>query len=264
MSAAIISAPVRGAASPRRKRRWLRLIFFWLPLWFVLITMAQVLVLRWVPPFTSAFMIDRQFEAISAGDWQFRPRYEWQEWNKLSPNLPISLVAAEDQKFPSHNGFDFQAIDKAMAHNKHSKRVRGASTISQQVAKNLFLWPGRSYLRKGLEAWYTVLIELFWSKQRILEVYANIAEFGDGIYGAEAAGKTFFGHSAIRLSPSESARLAAVLPNPKKYNARKPGAYVLRRANWIQRQVGHLGGASYLASGRALENVDDDEDDSAE
>jgi monofunctional glycosyltransferase len=247
MPPASTSSSSRGA-TPRRKRRWLRLVFFWLPFWFVVITVTQVLVLRWVPPMTSAFMVARQIDAITDGDWSYRPSYEWQRWENLSPTLPISLVAAEDQKFPHHNGFDFEAIDKAMVSNGRGRKVRGASTISQQVAKNLFLWSGRSYLRKGLEAWYTVLIELLWPKQRILEVYANIAEFGDGVYGAEAAAKTFFGKPAARLSASESARLAAVLPNPKTYNARKPGRYVQRRANWIERQVRRLGGASYLTS----------------
>ncbi|KFN43462.1 monofunctional biosynthetic peptidoglycan transglycosylase [Arenimonas oryziterrae] len=248
MSAASVTASARGAAPSRRKGRWLRRIFFWLPFWFVVITVGQVLILRWVPPVTSAFMLGRQIDGIAAGDWSYRPHYEWRAWENLSSNLPIALVAAEDQKFPEHSGFDFEAIDKALAYNQRSRKVRGASTISQQVAKNLFLWSGRSYLRKGLEAWYTVLIELFWPKQRILEVYANIAEFGDGVYGAEAAAKTFFGKSAARLSPSESARLAAVLPNPKKYSVRKPGTYVQRRARWIERQVRHLGGASYLTA----------------
>jgi monofunctional biosynthetic peptidoglycan transglycosylase len=235
---------------PRGLRRLLRWIFLWLPLSFLFITCGQVLALRWIPPVTSAFMIGRQMDALLARDWNFRLDYRWRDESRISRNLPISLVAAEDQNFPDHHGFDFKAIDKAMTSNRRGHRVRGASTISQQVAKNLFLWSGRSYLRKGLEAWYTVLIEFMWPKQRILEVYANIAEFGDGVYGAEAAARTFFGKPAGRLSLSESARLAAVLPNPKHYSAKNPGAYVLRRAQWIERQVGHLGGPAYLASAR--------------
>ena len=238
------------AGKPRGARRVLRWLLLWLPLWFLLLTCTQVLVLRWLPPFTSAFMIGRQFDAVLARDWDFRLRYSWRRSSRISPTLPISLVAAEDQTFPNHHGFDFKAIDKAISSNKRGRRVRGASTISQQVAKNLFLWSGRSYLRKGLEAWYTVLIEFLWPKQRIIEVYANIAEFGDGVYGAEAAAQSFFGKPASRLSASESARLAAVLPSPKRYDARRPGPYVLRRARWIERQVRHLGGASYLASSR--------------
>jgi monofunctional biosynthetic peptidoglycan transglycosylase len=169
---------------------------------------------------------------------------------RISPQLPIALVAAEDQNFPTHHGFDLKAIDKAMASNRRGRKVRGASTISQQLAKNLFLWQGRSYLRKGLEAWYTVLIEATWPKSRIIEVYANVVEFGDGIYGAEAAAQYYFHKPAARLSAAESARLAAVLPSPRRYSAGKPGPYVQRRARWIEGQVRHLGGAAYLADAR--------------
>ncbi len=242
-------AAAKGAR-PRGARRLVRWIFLWLPLWFLLITCGQVLVLRWIPPVTSAFMIDRQLEALAAGDWKFRISYRWRDSSRISPNLPIALVAAEDQTFPTHHGFDFKAIDKALTSNKRGRKVRGASTISQQVAKNLFLWSGRSYLRKGLEAWYTVLIEFMWPKQRILEVYANVAEFGDGVYGAEAAAQAFFNKPAARLSAGESARLAAVLPSPRRYSARNPGPYVQRRARWIERQVRHLGGPGYLESSR--------------
>jgi len=234
---------------PRRARRVLRRIFLWLPLWFLLVTSAQVFLLRWVPPLGSAFMLGRQLDALMAGDWKFRLDYRWRDSSRLSSNLPISLVAAEDQTFPSHRGFDFKAIDKALVNNKRGRRVRGASTISQQVAKNLFLWSGRSYLRKGLEAWYTVLIEALWSKQRIIEVYANIAEFGDGVYGAEAAARHFYGKPASALSLSESARMAAVLPSPRRYSVSRPGPFVTRRARWIELQVRHLGGSSYLRSG---------------
>lgn len=230
--------------------RALRWIFLWLPLAFVAVTFAQVLVLRWVPPLGSAFMIGRQAEAVRAGEWKFRVAYSWRGHDRISPHLPIALVAAEDQTFPSHRGFDFKAIDKAIDNNKRGRKVRGASTISQQVSKNLFLWSGRSYLRKGLEAWYTVLVELLWPKQRILEVYANIAEFGDGVYGAEAAAQSYFNKPAARLTASESARLAAVLPSPRRYSVVRPGPYVQRRARWIEKQVRHLGGAQYLASAK--------------
>ncbi len=238
-----------AAAAGKRPRGWRRLarwIFLWLPLWFLLLTTAQVLLLRWIPPVTSAFMVSRRVDALVQRDWNFQLHYSWRSSDRISRNLPIALVAAEDQTFPSHRGFDFKAIDKAMKNNQRGRKVRGASTISQQVAKNLFLWKGRSYLRKGLEAWYTVLIEFLWPKQRILEVYANIAEFGDGVYGAEAAARTYFGKSASKLTPSESARMAAVLPSPRRYSVAKPGAYVQRRARWIERQVRHLGGPAYL------------------
>ena len=236
--------PARGW---RRGARWLLL---WLPLWFVLLTGLQVLVLRWLPPVGSAFMLARQAEAWSAHAKDFDLDYRWVPASRISRHLPIALVAAEDQMFPRHRGFDFKAIDKAMASNQRGRKVRGASTISQQVAKNLFLWKGRSWLRKGLEAWYTVLIETFWPKARILEVYANIAEFGDGVYGAEAAARRYFGKPASALGPAESARLAAVLPSPRRYSAARPGPYMQRRARWIQRQVRQLGGAAYLAPPR--------------
>jgi len=224
--------------------RWRRLL--WLPVVLAAFSVLQVLVLRFVDPPVSAVMLWRYGEALGQGDGAYRLHYEWRDLQKMAPSLPISLVAAEDQRFPQHNGFDLQAIEKARDHNARGGRVRGASTISQQVAKNLFLWQGRSWLRKGLEVWYTLLIETFWSKQRILEVYANIAEFGDGIYGAQAASRQFWKKDASRLTPAESARLAAVLPAPRRYDAAQPGPYVQRRAAWIQRQARQLGGGAYL------------------
>ena len=235
-----------GRARRRRGRSWWVRLVVGLSLLLVLITVLQVAALRFLDPPTSAFMLDRQWQAFRAGDGAFALRYRWTPWEALSPHLPIALVAAEDQRFPRHAGFDLEAIGDAMENNARGGRVRGASTISQQVAKNLFLWEGRSWLRKGVEAWYTLLIELLWPKQRILEVYANIAEFGDGVYGAEAASRHFFGKPAKALSPSESARLAAVLPSPKRYSVRAPSPYVLRRAAWIERQVRNLGGPAYL------------------
>ena len=234
---------VQRGGRRRRFRGW-----WWkLPLAVMAFTVAQVLVLRWVDPPTSAFMLARQIEAWTSGDGGFRLRYRWVDWDALSPHLPVALVAAEDQRFPEHRGFDFEAIDRALEHNARGRPVRGASTISQQVAKNLFLWEGRSWVRKGIEAWYTVLIEALWPKRRILEVYANIAEFGDGVYGAEAAAQAFFGTSAKRLGPAQSARLAAVLPNPKRYSVRSPSPYMQRRAVWIERQVRNLDGPVYLS-----------------
>ncbi|MCX7033049.1 MAG: monofunctional biosynthetic peptidoglycan transglycosylase [Arenimonas sp.] len=227
----------------KKNRRWLRRLLL-LPFVLLAITVLQVGTLRFVDPPTSAFMVWRHIDGI--GEEGFDLRQEWRDYDQISAHLPISLVAAEDQKFPQHHGFDMEAIDKALDSNARGGRVRGGNTISQQVAKNLFLWSGGGYFRKGLEAWYTLLIEAMWSKQRILEVYANIAEFGDGVYGAEAAAQAFFGKPASALTAAESARLAAVLPNPKKYNARNPGPYVQRRAAWIQRNARNLGGAAYL------------------
>jgi len=233
-------------APPRRGRRWLRWLMA-LPLLFAAASVLQVIVLRFVDPPLTTTMALRHVEAWGEGDWRFRLHYQWRDLAQMAPSVPISLVAAEDQRFPYHRGFDLQAIEKARDHNARGGRLRGASTITQQVAKNLFLWQGRSWLRKGLEAWYTVLLEVFWSKERILETYANIAEFGDGVYGAQAAARQFWGKEASRLTPGQSALLAAVLPAPRRYDARQPGPYVQRRAAWIQRQARQLGGAGYLA-----------------
>ena len=230
------------AGKRRRGWRWLLIV----PFVLVLFSVLQVLVLRFVdPPFSMVMAADQ------AGRWIHGPdrslvAYDWVDHGQMAACLPISLVAAEDQQFPFHRGFDLDAIAKARRHNERAGKVRGASTISQQVAKNLFLWQGRSWLRKGLEAWYTALIELFWPKQRIIEMYANIAEFGPGVYGAQAASRRFFGRDAARLSAGQCARLAAVLPSPRRYNAATPGPYVQRRAAWIQRQVRQLGGPGYL------------------
>ena len=230
----------------RRRRRWRRWLWL-LPLLFVALTTLQVAVLRFVDPPFSAFMASRQVEAWAAGDWDYRLAHDWRDLAAMSPSVPLALVAAEDQRFPDHHGFDLQAIEKARRNNARGRKVRGASTISQQVAKNMFLWSGRSWVRKGIEAWYTVLIELLWPKERILEVYANIAEFGDGVYGVQAAARSCFGRDAARLGPAQSARLAAVLPSPRRYNARNPGPYVQRRSRGIERQMRQLG-AGYLAT----------------
>jgi monofunctional biosynthetic peptidoglycan transglycosylase len=232
-------------AQPRRRRRLWRWLIM-LPLLFVAFSVLQVLVLRVVDPPFSTVMLLRQLEAWGEGDWRFRIHYQWRDLEQMAASVPISLVAAEDQRFPLHNGFDLKAIEKAREHNAEGGRLRGASTISQQVSKNLFLWQGRSWLRKGLEVWYTLLIEAFWPKIRILEMYANVAELGDGIYGVQAASVQFWNKDAARLSAAESARLAAVLPSPRRYSAKNPGPFVQRRALWIQKQSRQLGGAGYV------------------
>jgi monofunctional biosynthetic peptidoglycan transglycosylase len=226
----------RGMFRPRRpRRRWGRRLLLAVAL-LALFTVLQVLALRWIDPPTSAFMLAHRGAV----------QYEWRDLAAISRELPIAVVAAEDQKFPMHRGFDVEAIRLAIDEAEAGERTRGASTISQQVAKNLFLWPGRDWLRKGLEAWYTVLIETLWSKSRIVEVYVNVAEFGDGVYGAEAAAQRFFAVPAARLSAAQSALLAAVLPNPKRLQVAAPSAYVRGRQAWIQRQVRQLGGPGYL------------------
>lgn len=210
---------------------------------------VQVLALRFVDPPFSSFMTIRQAQAWASGDFGFRIAYDWRDLDRMSPHVPVALIASEDQKFADHAGFDLEAIEKARASNERGRRVRGGSTISQQTAKNLFLWSGSGWsrwLRKGLEAWYTFWMETLWPKERILETYANIAEFGDGVYGAQAAARTWFGKDASRLTAAEAARLAAVLPNPKRYSVAHPGPYVQRRARAIQRQMRYIGGASAL------------------
>ncbi|MEO6519988.1 MAG: monofunctional biosynthetic peptidoglycan transglycosylase [Pseudoxanthomonas sp.] len=217
-----------------------------LPCFLAAASLLQVVVLRFVDPPFSAFMAARQLEAWGNGDMGFRVAYDWRDLAAISPNLPVAMVAAEDQNFGSHRGFDFKAIEKARANNARGRKLRGASTVSQQVAKNLFLWQGGGYFRKGVEAWYTLLIELMWPKTRILEVYVNVAEFGDGVYGAQAAARSYWRKDASGLSLAESARLAAVLPAPRHYSVARPGPFVQRRANWIQRQVRQIGGPAYL------------------
>jgi monofunctional biosynthetic peptidoglycan transglycosylase len=226
-------------------RRILRFAFIAILVWVALSWLA-VLLLRFVPPATSMFMLERKLAAMRHGERDFSIKYHWTPWEKVSPELPIALVAGEDQKFPIHHGFDVQAIQNALEEADEGERLRGASTISQQTAKNLFLWGGRSFVRKGLEAYFTVLLEITWPKRRILEVYLNIAEFGDGIYGADSAAREFFHKTPAQLSAHEAALLGAVLPNPRKLRADHPSAYVLRRAEWIERQVHQLGGANYL------------------
>jgi monofunctional biosynthetic peptidoglycan transglycosylase len=218
----------------------------WLIVACVAASVVAVTSLRWINPPVTAFIAEAQAAAWSSRDARYVYRHSWVDLDLISPNLPLAVVASEDQKFPEHWGFDVAAIEKAYALNQHSHRVRGASTISQQVAKNLFLWSGRSYFRKGLEAYFTILIEALWPKRRILEVYLNIAEFGYGTYGAEAAAERFFHKPASRLSRDDAAVLAAVLPNPERYSAAAPSRYVQQRREWILGQMQALGGPEML------------------
>ena len=213
---------------------------------FVVLSVMLVLALRWLPPPSTAFVLARRIHGWTGVAANLPIRRDWVAQPDIAPELFLAVVAAEDQRFPDHHGFDLQAIEQALDDREKGK-VRGASTISQQVAKNLFLWSGRSWVRKGLEVWFTGLIEVCWPKRRILEMYVNIAEFGDGVYGAQAAAKQYFGRDAAHLTAAQAARLAAVLPNPKSYSVAKPGPYVLRRQQWIERQMRQLGGRDYLA-----------------
>ncbi|MGH8311171.1 MAG: monofunctional biosynthetic peptidoglycan transglycosylase, partial [Steroidobacteraceae bacterium] len=185
------------------------------------LSVLVVALLRWLNPPTSAFMV-----RASLADATLDIRYRWVDFEEISPDAAVAVIAAEDQWFPFHAGFDLGSIREAAERNAKRRRVRGASTISQQVAKNLFLWPERSYVRKGLEAYFTVLIELLWPKERILEVYLNVAQFGRGVYGVDAAARRFFRKPAARLDAYESALLAAVLPNPRRLRVDRPSTYV--------------------------------------
>jgi monofunctional glycosyltransferase len=232
-----------------RNRSWfgrLARFAFLLVLGCVVLGVLWVLLLRWINPPYTAFMLESQLTAWSTRDSSYVLRHRWVGLDQISPNLPLAVVASEDQKFPEHWGFDVEAIEKAYQLNQHSHKVRGASTISQQVAKNLFLWSGRSYFRKGLEAYFTLAIEACWPKRRILEVYLNVAEFGPGVYGAEAAAQQFFHRPAARLTRSDAATLAAVLPNPQRLHAAAPSGYILQRRDWILGQMQALGGPDML------------------
>lgn len=233
----------------RRRKPVARLLRgLWLALiGWVVVTVGVVVALRWIdPPFTS-FMLQSRVAALFSERPGYDFDYQWRDWDQISPNAALAVVAAEDQKFPLHHGFDFKQIDKALADRERGRRVRGASTISQQVAKNLFLWQGQSWFRKGLEAGITVLIELSWPKQRILEVYLNIAEFGRGTYGVQAASRRFFHKDAAKLTRSQAALLAAVLPAPTRFRVDAPSNYVRRRQAWILRQMNSLGGTAYVS-----------------
>lgn len=231
------------------KRSWLgtalRFASLFLAGWVVLTT-TTVLALRWIDPPTSAFMLRDRVVAAGKRDNSYVYRHHWVHWQQISPQMKLAVIASEDQMFPDHNGFDFRSINKALDDRERGRRVRGASTISQQVAKNLFLWPGQSWFRKGLEAYFTLLIETLWPKQRILEVYLNVAEFGKGVFGCGAASETFFRKPASRLTTYDAALLAAVLPSPKRMRANAPSRYVRSRQQWIVAQMRGIGGTSLL------------------
>ncbi|WP_295542387.1 monofunctional biosynthetic peptidoglycan transglycosylase [uncultured Thiohalocapsa sp.] len=212
----------------------------------VLLSVLLVAPLRWVDPPTSAFMVRHWISATGSGAPRPRLFHEWVDADVIPPVMALAAVAAEDQRFPEHVGFDLVQLRQAWAEYRSGGRLRGASTISQQTAKNLFLWPGRDPLRKALEAWLTLVIEALWPKERILEVYLNIAQFGPSTFGVGAAAWRFFERPAAALTATQAASLAAVLPNPERYRAAAPTAYVERRSRWIRRQMRQLGGIAYL------------------
>lgn len=182
-------------------------------------------------------MVIRNFE----GENSFVLKHQWKSIDDISVEMQLAVICSEDQNFLSHRGFDIKAIKEAIIENEDGKRLRGGSTISQQTAKNVFLWQGRSWLRKGLEAWFTVLIELFWTKERILEVYLNSIEMGDGVFGAEAASNYWFNKPAKKLNRNQASAIAAILPNPRKYKADPASNFINSRKNWIQKQMRNFG-----------------------
>jgi len=209
------------------RRIVLRIIYF-----FFISTIVSVILFRFIPVPITPLMIIRLKEQNS-NDKSFKLKKDWVAKEDISENLKLAVISSEDQNFFNHFGFDFEAIEKAYKQNKKGKKIKGASTISQQTAKNLFLWPGRSYVRKALEAYFTFLIEVFWSKDRILEVYLNIIEMGDGVYGAEAAAQEFFNTTAKKLNKNQAALIAAVLPNPLKWSAKNPSGYI----SWKKQRI---------------------------
>ena len=240
---------MRARRSRRRMRRLIRRLFIIAVASVVLLLVGSagaVLAWRWLDPVTTSFILQRKVSEVLAGGNARDVEYQWVDADAISEHVALAVIASEDQRFREHWGFDLESIQDAIEERQAGGRVRGASTISQQVAKNLLLWPGRSWLRKGLEAYLTLLIEALWPKERILEVYVNVAQFGDKTFGVGAASQRFFGKPASRLGPREAALLAAVLPNPVRLHADDPSPYVLRRVRWIQRQMRRLGGPAHL------------------
>lgn len=217
----------------------------WTFLWksvvaFLVLSILSVILFRWVPIPLTPLMLIRCVEQKSEGK-DMRLKHDWVPIEEISPKLQLAVVCSEDQNYLKHYGFDWGAIEKAMKENENGKRMRGGSTITQQTAKNVFLWQGRSYIRKAFEAWFTLLIEIFWSKERIMEVYLNSIEMGDGVYGAEAASQYWFKKPAKKLSKDEAAAIAAILPNPLKYKANPASSYISGRKAWIKQQMNFWG-----------------------
>ncbi len=208
----------------------------WAAIAFFGSTILVTVMYRFVPVYYTPLMFIRCFEQIGEGE-SVKLHHHWVPMSEISPHMPVAVMASEDQRFLLHHGFDYQAIEKAALHNLEGKKKHGASTISQQTAKNVFLWPGRSWVRKGFEAYFTVLIEFMWSKQRIMEVYLNSIEMGDGIYGVDAVAADNFATDAADLSRSQCALIAATLPNPRKFSSKDPGPYMRKRRSQIEQQM---------------------------
>ncbi len=213
---------------------------------FFFLSAFIVLLFKWINPPTSSIMIQRKISALFKGNERQVILYEWVGYNSISKYMALAVVASEDQNFPNHFGFEVEQIEKAIKKSQRGGRLRGASTITQQIAKNLFLWEGKSFVRKGIEAYFTLLIELLWSKQRILEVYLNVTEMGDMIFGIKAASVIYFHKPPSKITVEQAALIAATLPNPIRYSATHPSGYIIRRKFWIMSQMSSLGGVSYL------------------
>ena len=220
--------------------RWIGKLIWKSTLWFLGLSIGLVIIYRFIPVPITPLMVIRLVEQGLDPEKEVRLVKDWVPISEMSKHAPQAVVGAEDQTFMKHFGFDFKSLEKAWESNKNNKRIRGASTITQQTAKNVFLWPSRSYVRKAFEAYFTVLIEIFWSKERILEVYLNVIEMGDGIYGIEAASQTFFNKSSSKLSKGQAALIAAVLPNPRRWSPARPTSYIKGRQGWIMRQMSNL------------------------
>ncbi|HBZ14459.1 MAG TPA: monofunctional biosynthetic peptidoglycan transglycosylase [Pantoea sp.] len=230
----------KGKLGKRIKVLIAKVLLAWLGMW-----LAGILLFAFLPVPFSAVMVERQIGAWFTGHFDYVAHSNWVSMDEISPWMALAVIASEDQKFPEHWGFDVDAIQSVLD-NEGNERMRGASTLSQQTAKNLFLWDGRSWMRKGLEAGLTVGIETVWTKRRILTVYLNIAEFGNGVFGVEEASQRYFNKPASRLTMSEAALLAAVLPNPIRFRADAPSGYTRQRQQWIMRQMRQLGGEGFL------------------
>jgi len=227
----------RGARALRRLRRLLRYtLLVWLGL-----TAGTVLLLRWVPPPTTSFILQNRIAALRAGYGFYPYPYRWVDYEHIAPAMALAVVAAEDQRFREHMGVDLNGIRQAIRDNQYRRRPRGASTLTQQTAKNLFLWRDQTLLRKGIEVYFAGLLELLWSKQRILEVYLNVAQFGGSVFGVEAAARTYFDKPAAALTGEEAALLAAVLPSPSVLRVDAPSDYLRQRQRWVLNQMRRLG-----------------------
>lgn len=213
---------------------------------FIYISFLSVLLLKWFNPPTTSFILQRHMEAYWNDNSDFKIKYDWASWDQISPYVKVAAITSEDQRYAEHWGLDLNAIEKAIDEHRKGESLRGASTITQQTAKNLFLWPGQSFIRKGIEAYFALLMEALLSKKRILEIYLNIAEFGNGVYGVKAAAQTYFNTHPDNLNMMQSALMVTALPSPRRYNLADPSPYMISRRNWILQYMFYLGNTEYL------------------